>query len=411
MPETILSQSNKNNVKNVSRHSVVNVDSPKTDPNYYKIDTSSLDGNSSYQALLSANPYNNYDYRPDVWDKIGHFFGFRTNEDQVRESMQQASREYESQLVSMNREESYNSELEQVMRQREAGLNPDLNGVSSGQASEFNEPEQSPIIPAGSNEFLQNVVGSVFTACTTLVGLSKDFKTLNSMKLANDAQRMENLDTLLRVSKNYNDLRMNDHGINTMYVPQFELGNRKLARKFSNMLDLHQSSLDNDISYYSKKANKVKNRKGYFEEKNQFYSEDDDQLNEVMSCFGDLVEQVTISQMKYQHKKNDNDYTREAKADELNLPEGRAIVEGDELQYKDAQIRANSAEGLPSREASAKGAEFDFKAQQSQMFEDIQAKFAETIHKLKSKADDGNNMAYIAMIVLSMIQQGYTPKF
>lgn len=100
---------------------------------------------TQYEDLWNSNPYANNDREDSLWDSIGNLFGFRTGADKWQDELDVRSKEYDAQIASIAREEEYNSESSKVQRMREAGLNPDLQGIqSASSASEFSEPETSP---------------------------------------------------------------------------------------------------------------------------------------------------------------------------------------------------------------------------------------------------------------------------
>lgn len=146
---------------------------------------------ASYRALYDANPYLNYEYQLGLFDKIGNFFGFRTSEDRTREEYAQRSREYVSQLQSMAREEAYNSEQQQSQRQREAGINPALNGVSAGQAAEMNEqPMSLPDIQRNNQDDVNSIFAGFGNVVNTVLGLGSGILGMQGQSSANLLQRL-----------------------------------------------------------------------------------------------------------------------------------------------------------------------------------------------------------------------------
>lgn len=146
---------------------------------------------TQYEQMASSNPYENYDYTNSLWDYLGDTFGFRTAQDKHREDMALASREYISQLDSLKREEEYNSESAKVARMRQAGLNPDLQGLeNASNASEFTEPETSPSSPeGGEGAALISGVGSLINQVATIGNF---FLTLEHSRLVNEGLQLEN---------------------------------------------------------------------------------------------------------------------------------------------------------------------------------------------------------------------------
>ncbi len=141
---------------------------------------------AGYEALYNNNPYINYEYQQSAWDKIGNFFGFRTSEDRTREEYAQRSKEYIAQLQALAREEEYNSESAQSERQKEAGINPALNGVNPSQASEFNEsPMTLPDLQRNNADDVNSFFSTFTGIVNTILGVGQGILSLNRNHLDN----------------------------------------------------------------------------------------------------------------------------------------------------------------------------------------------------------------------------------
>lgn len=141
---------------------------------------------AGYEALYNNNPYLNYEYQSSAWDRIGNFFGFRTSEDRTREEYAQRSKEYIAQLQALAREEEYNSESAQSERQKEAGINPALNGVNPSQASEFNEsPMTLPDIQRNNADDVNSFFSTFTGIINTILGVGQGILSLNRNHLDN----------------------------------------------------------------------------------------------------------------------------------------------------------------------------------------------------------------------------------
>lgn len=154
----------------------------------------------------ATNPYRaileNDTYEQSFWDRFGNWLGFNTKEDNRRLELERLAKEYDANLEIQNLTNVYNSEESQAQRQRSAGINPDLNGVSSESASSSvpTIPDSSPlasveamttadeVMPIVST--LSSVVTTAFGNASGLIGL---FQNLNQRKLANDASALQNI--------------------------------------------------------------------------------------------------------------------------------------------------------------------------------------------------------------------------
>lgn len=157
---------------------------------------------TQYEQMINSNPYENQDYNQSVLDRLGNFFGFRTKQDKRQEDLALHSAEYISQIDSLAREEAYNSESEKVRRMREAGLNPDLQGIdSASQASEFAEPESLPEAPAADDagSFLGGLVQSGSSIVGSLCQLGSFFLSLRNADIELEGKRYDNAGKLINL--------------------------------------------------------------------------------------------------------------------------------------------------------------------------------------------------------------------
>lgn len=117
----------------------------------------------TYDDLRNNNPYQNMTYTQSSWDKFIENLGFRSGRMKFEDEKTNNALMYGAQLDQAQREEEYNSATEQVNRQREAGLNPDLNGqVTAGEATPVdNQATQAPETPG--TESIQDVMSATFT--------------------------------------------------------------------------------------------------------------------------------------------------------------------------------------------------------------------------------------------------------
>lgn len=152
------------------------------------------------------NPYRaqleNNSYQQSWWDKVGNWIGFNTKEDSYRLELERLANEWDSNAQMQNVTDEYNSESSQALRQRAAGLNPDLNGVDSGSASSSvpSVPDSAGLAPIEQmttfqevEPVLSTVSGIVRTAFGDVSGLLGMFQDLRSRSLSNDASLLNNI--------------------------------------------------------------------------------------------------------------------------------------------------------------------------------------------------------------------------
>ena len=142
-----------------------------------------------------SNPYSSLPRQKTNWDKFLNWLGFRSGYDKAQEQYNLAGAEYNAQLEQLASEEAYNSPLQQAQRMREAGLNPDLTGVSGEPASEFDNQQQSPDVSVGTDVNPLDVVKSIGTGfMSTLSGtiaLLNDVNLLKQAKIATDEKDLD----------------------------------------------------------------------------------------------------------------------------------------------------------------------------------------------------------------------------
>lgn len=145
--------------------------------------------NSKYRSQL--DPYLSYSYKEGIWDKIGNAFGFNTAADKYRFQMQDRARQVLAGLQNDVFQNDYNSAQAQASRQRDAGLNPDLSGESSGEGAAQLEQPLSPIDPSIFDlpqNLIPNIANIFGTAANGLESFAQ-FMNLTSMFKRNKAER------------------------------------------------------------------------------------------------------------------------------------------------------------------------------------------------------------------------------
>ncbi len=106
---------------------------------------------TDYSAV--QNPYSTSYANRTGWDAFVESLGFTSAYQKYEMERKRNEELWNSSQQELQRQEMYNSASEQVAREREAGLNPDLNGgVSAGDAS-----EQTPLPIGSESEAIQNM--------------------------------------------------------------------------------------------------------------------------------------------------------------------------------------------------------------------------------------------------------------
>lgn len=381
------------------------------------------DLNSQYQKLFDANPWNQYVYNDGLWDRIGDWFGFRTNQDQYREDMESASRQYESQLLSLQREEEYNSESAQAQRQRQAGINPDLNGVSPSQASEFNEPQNPPVSPGPNTEYM-NFIGSLGSLITTTVGLVGDIQGMNALRLDNDSKRLDLATKYLDSGSNYltkalqfSDLDPKTNKFNVVLPSLKDSGlPKRMQKRFFSSLDRSFRSMDFQTKLYKSISERADARKDYSTKVGSSkYSESDDDMIAVFGVLGDLAYDLQVQDYKSRTKKAEADESAEQNRLEYedtlrsdptdSEPVKRAMAKKLETGNEYAYQASATNKQVPESKASAESAEYNEASASAQAHNEMMKAVRSAVDKLNTMADNGSIVASIVALLLPVFLQ------
>lgn len=169
--------------------------------------SSSPSSGTDYSSV--QNPYSTQYMKQTGWDKLLNALGFRSSYDEAEALRQQNYDIWQSQYNEMQRQEQYNSAEEQVERQREAGLNPDINGnVESGQSSEgpaANYADMAGAFTKGSEQFGKFMQG-VSTALQSALAVASGIPDVQGKMLNNALTELGFLDKLPGIGETLFDL-------------------------------------------------------------------------------------------------------------------------------------------------------------------------------------------------------------
>lgn len=95
--------------------------------------------------ILASNPYANSSVQETAWDNLVSRLGFRSKYDAAEAERLQNYKNFVSQNLERWRQDAYNSPAEQVKRELEAGINPNISGNVDSVASAGNPESLSPL--------------------------------------------------------------------------------------------------------------------------------------------------------------------------------------------------------------------------------------------------------------------------
>lgn len=368
---------------------------------------------SDYANLFNSNPYLNFTRKDGLWDKMGDFFGFRTAQDKAWDSQLNSAREYAGQVAQLQFENHYNSPEAMAERLRQAGINPDLNGIGDvSSAGEFAQEQTSPEF--SENEDVLNKAGNILTmlisASGSALGIASQFKELENMNLKNDAQEISNYLQLSGLVPDYISqflLPDNPHGLmdnggvldvktvtdfatNPNFSPFLSKRNRiAFGRSINQMFD----SVKDYANRYKYQNEYLNSRKDYITSHadSRFHGFNDgitpDQADRNMiSDFKPLIDFMIVHQM-----------------DQLRAEDALFVN-----QY-DYETELNSL-GQPTLEAGADTDASRAKSKQAQYQKELNDALAKTLRNLLRSAESGDVLALIRWCqLMSYINGSSTP--
>lgn len=265
--------------------------------------------------LRSANPYANQskNYFKSWWQTMASDFGLRTEADAWRENMGVQSAEYNAALLQKEYDNEYNSPIAQASRMRAAGLNPDLQGIGDANTSaSMGEDPSTPMQSTGQEHVVQNVVSGVFNAFNTALGVAKGLQGMHSVFLDNSLKEVTIDQGISEYAKKMwpyflpdspdpsaeNDISLTSNPFDwkalalknaTSFAGNI---NKKYRKRFIDEVQNYWNSGPGQFESYDAWTKRVKSRKDFYMERDSFYSDVDDVLNDMISPLANVLMQV-----------------------------------------------------------------------------------------------------------------------
>lgn len=368
---------------------------------------------SDYANLFNSNPYLNFTRKDGLWDKIGDFFGFRTAQDKSWDSQLNSAREYAGQVAQLQFENDYNSPQAMAERSRQAGINPDLNGVGDvASAGEFAQEQTSPEF--SENEDVFNKAGNILTmlisASGSALGIASQFKELENMNLRNDAQEISNYLQLSGLVPDY---------INQFIQPDNPHGLMEDGGILSKSTVLDFATKPNFSPFRSKR-----NRRAFGLAINQMFDSVKDYANryksqnEFLSGRKDYITSHADSRYHgFQDGMTPDESDRNMISDFKPLIDFMITHQLDQLRAEDSlfvnqydyQTELNS-QGQPTLEAQAETDVTRAKSTQAKYQKELNDALSKTLRNLLKSAESGDVLALIRWCqVMSYINGSSTP--
>lgn len=144
-------------------------------------------------SITANNPYNGIDPSQQMsgFQSFLDRIGLTNYEGKYRYAQDVLSNQWETENALREADKLYNSPLEQAKRQREAGLNPDFNGVQSFEGATAGNPSSGGILPTASPEISQslgNIAQGLFNGIQMALGLRSGLIDLRQKQINLDKE-------------------------------------------------------------------------------------------------------------------------------------------------------------------------------------------------------------------------------
>lgn len=270
---------------------------------------------SRYFDLYNKNPYTMQSFhgRETAWDNLASALGFKSGYEAQLEDWLRARDEYNAQVEQLKGEDEYSSEQAKAQRLREAGINPDLQGISeASNAAEFAMDATGPEIRSNneSAERIIGVIGAIPKAITFAMGITQDISKTMGLIYDNDTKRISNGEKMMNLAKSFMEAGFtNDADDDTTRNGPQEFSearewitdeaynwaiqngfSKRKARKFqTNVYNVFTSDKEN---WYNKKTNILKAKKEYGITHESKFTTDSDDPEKIMKIAGDLSNEM-----------------------------------------------------------------------------------------------------------------------
>lgn len=361
---------------------------------------------SSYSKLQQANPYQTMDYRQSWMQQFLSKLGFRTNYDAYRESLALQAKEYDAALAEKAYNEQYDSPVEQVQRERDAGLNPDLTGnISAGESSALRDDGNPAIAPEADDlAIAENFAGMCLQGVQMAFGLAGEgvnllsgIADLRSKSIANDNAKLNTAFELLSgvlTPDELDNFKSSDGVVNESYFGTqtgsrlVNLLGKRRARKYVSSVNQFARSLKGSDMEFTMRNRRAGERTAFFDKTSgSGYSE----FADVMSVVRGELSDLALNLWKHENKAADF----KAQNDAIYEHDVRPTEMADALQY---------AQGFNGRTAGeADTAIKSNEARMGQMRIQMRSSFDSIVSKLDKMANNGNWFAGIASMAMSFL--------
>lgn len=353
-----------------------------------------------YQALIDTNPYRSagLNYKESPWQKFLSALGFRTSADVYRENMAVQADEFDAQIAQQAYAEQYNSPVEEMARMKAAGLNPDISGGQGISAGEAQTPNQDPSLPISSEaditsdavNMFANGVLSCFSSALGLVSSVQGIQrthlenVLSTINVPSQIQDFaEKMAPTFLPSSPEDETIIGGFDWRKQTLKNAQHFARKLPRKmrsqFLTHIENYWNSAPQEREAFDIFTGRVKNRKSFYSEYHENYSDLDNILSDIWQPLAKNMERIVkLSQKQLETSLN------------TSIAEDNEQMEFLKTHNATAQARATNA-SYASQETDA------------DVHNILQQTMKEMTNKLKQDAKQGGFAGFFSSALLTLM--------
>lgn len=268
-----------------------------------------------------------YDQYKSIWTKYETetpwtFWGWLTGQNATNQYKHDMSRQDE--LVALHQkmyDENYMSYKNQAQEMRDAGMNPDLSGVSpqAGSVGAMNRAG----IPDGQAANPLGIVGSIASSLMSVVGIASEIYGTYAKSLELDNMKIDNAQKMDSYALSYvldnveprsvvdgslaDDVRVDLIDSSRNFARKYYSMNNRQSRQFQNAVSRKLDSPEYFSKYYGFMSSGSSSRKSYVQDTSGSFYDDQDETMRIL--FGELIDaQYKSSIAESKAKKNISDY-------------------------------------------------------------------------------------------------------
>ena len=257
-------------------------------------------------STTANNPYNGIDPSQQMsgWQSFLDRIGLTNYEGKYRYAQDVLSNQWETENALREQDKLYNSPAEQAKRQRDAGLNPDFNGVQAFEGTTAGNPASSGVLPTPAPEVEQslgNIAQGLFNGIQMALGLRSGLIDLRQKQINLDKEAFGTADDMVdKILKRKGEIPTALEDLST-------IKNRKLRNYVKGWLDKYADDWQyQNKQTYNRTASYNESRTIFAESfANPLWRDDDNDMIQAIKAYNEMyfnVEQLQAEYLSKLHK-------------------------------------------------------------------------------------------------------------